>query len=661
MAISRTSWLRLLSATAVIASGGCGDSTTAPTGNGPVTVSVSVLAVGPAQLSSTPEGIALATCLVDLKGAVRTHGNAAWGTAVFRFYPGRDLTQPVDTAVVPNTLVVQSWGAGGISDLNPVFASWLFTASIPFTVELEYRYQVGSNPVQTTEPVTAFCSPPIPANPAPVSITNLVTTPAAGSVQPGDTVSVTYTVAAPAGLWQTVILLSGGCDTLRYEPEFLAQSPTRTARVVVPPRCQLGAPLNVTVSVLDAALNQDNQSIPVPFTLVDLRPPAVAVSLSSDVGVFVGEGLTLDFLATDNNALSTVVWELVPFGLRDSILSSFPALASQASIPILPGWTGPFDVRVIARDAAGVESTIVASPPGGLTSFPTRTVPTVQVLTTNQQLDRLVFDPRRGVLYSLQQNRPKIMVLSATTLQFLDSIPLPTDGADLDLSPSGDTLLVTLPAAGTLGVIDLSQPVRQVGSIVLAGLDPSQGQSPQHIRALAGDRALVTIWGAPTIEVDLAGGSQLTHPTIAVALERSPDYQVAMLRDQAGGIRRFDIGTGLGPQVPFPAPGSITLDTGGQRLGLSLNLFDGNGVKLGSPQTLRYLGVTPSLLSPDGQYLYYLDDVSGLVRTRTSDLSIVDRIPLPQAVLHGSWMGISPDGRWVVLLRGASIVMLDLS
>ncbi|MBK8006244.1 MAG: hypothetical protein IPK12_20750 [Gemmatimonadetes bacterium] len=169
MAVRSTCWLPIL-AVALAACGGA----TEPGDAGRAAVRVSLTATSDPYINYTADGVASIACALDLKAVANGSAPAIWKGAVFRWYLGDDLSMPFDTATVPVDLVQQSWGgAGGIGSSAAQFARWNFSATVPFTAELAFRYQVGSGPEEVTAPVRALCSPPVPDNPGPVAVSSV--------------------------------------------------------------------------------------------------------------------------------------------------------------------------------------------------------------------------------------------------------------------------------------------------------------------------------------------------------------------------------------------------------------------------------------------------------------------------------------------------------
>src|SRR5205823_6646365 len=231
-------------------------------------------------------------------------------------------------------------------------------------------------------PVASF--PPV--------ITALSVEPPTGPVQPGDILKLDYRATSSVGLWETTIALSGPCTARWILPEGLQQSVTRVVSVAIPFACQLGVPLRLSATAVDAAAQAVSRSVEPGIALADVTRPTVE--------------------------------------------------------PMLGPPSGSYTNRFVGEYFVGV------SPLDSLRVYPTLTRPTTAAAVEGE-IAELAIDQRRGVIYLAQGYQRRLAVLSTASMTVSATLALPAASADLDLTASGDSLVVALPSLRALGVIDL--------------------------------------------------------------------------------------------------------------------------------------------------------------------------------------------------------------
>jgi len=374
---------------------------------------------------------------------------------------------------------------------------------------------------------------------------------------------------------------------------------------------------------------------------------------------FVGDSLNLMFIASDNVALRTLVWEVTPAGFRDSLFVSGRSVAPQLTVPIRPGWSGPIQLRAYARDAAGLVSDTFVSPLDSLRVYPTLTRPTTAAAVEGE-IAQVAIDQRRGVIYLAQGYQRRLAVLSAASMTVSATLALPAASADLDLTASGDSLVVALPSLRALGVIDLRQSPLAVALLPLTVLDTTIDQWPSSVRVAANGKALVLLEGSSPsaftlIEVDLATQVQRLRTDAGdggnvgvAALERSFDHSTVVLRGNPTLFQRYDASSdAFGPLHSVASIGTISVDGTGQHVALGADVYDAT---LGFLRRMHspFVGWVPTAVSADGQYLYQGVAPHGIVRSRVSDGVMLDRSLGP--VFTGGLVRMSPDGTMLVIV-----------
>lgn len=643
MSALSTRWL-LAGAVALAA---CG-SPTEPGGGGTAAVQVTLVATSAPYINYTADGLAYIACAIDLKAVSHGSTPATWKEAVFRWYLGDDLSMPFDTATVAVDLVQQSWGGqGGIGSAAPQFSTWGFYSSVPFTAELAFRYQVGSGPVETTDPVRTLCSPPVPDNPGPVSVGNVTLGTPLPEVEAGGVLQIAYTASAPAGLWQIVAAVSGACgDTLLFVPGGLVPQRSGTIPYTVPQGCHLNQPLSVAIHADDVALQTASRVLAAPPLVVDRTPPQLWASAPVGSRYFVGDTINSWLGASENDGLAWFVWEVQPGGVRDSVAPT--PFGPFAPIVIGPQWAGQPAVTFWARDRGGLESAPVQIPAGQITVYPTTSVPrraggfqygAIQALFSADGASLHLLDFNFGTVWEMSL---QTMVQTRTLVQ--------GRAKGMERLPGGDSLLVVLPGVG-VGVVPVAQ-----GGIADSILFAMPAGFPNAIAY--GARALsdghVFLDPANTLlDLDRPATTVAVRLDVAPAdgvglMARSADHRVVLI-STAAGLRRYEVGTGGFVASPpgIPGTGRVSLSADGSVAAWGTRLFDANLQPLGSIEGSWGSGVE-TVLSPDGQWLYIMSGAY-VIRARTSDGTIVDRLltALPWRLLP--MLHVSDDGRLLVI------------
>jgi hypothetical protein len=656
----------VLLALAVVA---CGGDSTGPGAR--IDVDVSVTRLDPPVIGEDGEGGPLIRCGVALRAVARGSGSATWEGATFRWFVGKSATTPVDTTVLPALEIQDSWGGREIAAGETQESEWAIEAGVPFSLTIDYRYRPSGAGEVRTASVSFTCGPTIPPGAPPPVIVALSVQPSSGEVEPGQAITVAYTATSEVGLWATAVELSGACEALTVYAERLEKSATRTLSIPLSSSCEVGTPVRLTVYALDAALQETSRQ-GAQVTLVDRTPPHVTPLFFPPTGgsatpeiagdYFTGDSLYLIFNASDNHSLRALVWEILPFGFRDSLIVSGPFAGPWMKIPIRPEWTGPIQLRLYARDAAGLTSEAVTSAPGALNVAPTVVLPTAWT-TVPGEIREFVIDVPRGVVYLLQTNESRIAVLSTATMTVTRTIATPIRATDLDLSAGGDSLVLALPAGGALGIIDLRQPSAAVTPIPLADLDMTRNQRPYQVRVAANGKALVSLQGSQPsaytlLEVDLATGTQ-RHRTDAGDggfvggghLERSHDRSVIVVNGGANLFQRYDATVDrFGPRRSATVSDwRPSIDMMGIHVATGLDVYGETLLHLRRVRAPILGGIPRTALSADGEYLYIVLWNHGIVRSRVSDGMIVDRIPNP---IGPDAIRASADGAMVITAEG---------
>jgi hypothetical protein len=648
----------------------CGDSTGPGFGT---RISITVDSInGPIIFEDAP-GEPQIRCAVTFRAAASGGGAATWHGAMFKFFAGPDRATPIDSALFSASAIQDSWGGPTLRDGQSVESQWIFEAGAPFVVTADYRYAPGNGLNVTAAHVRFACGPEPSATAAPPTITELSLTVPPDGLEPSDTLVVSYTATAPLGAWATAIELSGACEKFVEFGARLETTLSHTRRVQVPSDCVLNTPLTVTVYTADAALRLASRPHPGPI-LVDHTPPTLQIGLipphgiHNDLGMiyFVGDSIDMWVWPSDNHRVRSIVYEVLPLGYRDSI----PAPAQRLRVPLRPDMTGPIQLRLYARDEKGLTSAPYTTRQDTIKVYGSVERPTVQTSFDDYVAD-IAIDAEREAIYVSLNNTRQIRVLSATTLETMRTISLPSASPSFDFTPSGDSLIV-VHYSGALGVIDLRQATPVLSEIPLT-LDASLSQKPTRVVVLDNGKAFVALGGsAPQanvlLEVNLATGEQRVRTDAADAngiahahsMRRSPDRLAVVFNGGPGHFRRYDATTDqftLGGST-MPYGGGLSLDRRAQHTSLGLNIYDASLTFARRVQSIYGSGpLSPGTsLSVDGEYLY-IGGRPGVMRSRVSDGQIVDRTRNP---ILGHIFREASDGSFLVTATDIGTTQLSL-
>lgn len=661
----RSSGLGIL-AGAVLAVAACGEAGAF----GPLTPLTVIVAV---TRTETPDiviadSLPSISCGFSLQADVRGGGTAFWKDLEIEFYAGKVQQDLLGTVTVRGRDVAAAWGSDTLRGLSTLRSDWVLTSGLPFNARLIFGY--GTTEVTKDDTASVSCLPPLRPGPPP-TITALSLA-RADSLEPGDTLVVTYSAASEVGLWVTAVLLTGPCDTVQWFADWPRTSVTRTVRLPIPEDCALGVPMSVAAVALDALVQDAGASLANRPILADRTPPTIWGMLSPPSGgwldgasrfagdYFVGDSLWVILWARDNYGLSTVGWEVAPAGFREfrsvSGREAFPTI--KQAVP--PAWAvGAVQLRFFARDAAGLTSDTAVSPAGAIHIYPDLDL-LARTLPVDGDINDLVIDWSQGVLYLLQSNQRRIAAVSLATLTVTGTLGLPGYPTSVDLTPGGDSLVVALPGLRALGITNLRANPPVTSLVPVAGLDTTVDQRPLVARVAANGKALVMLTGSTAAaftlnEVDLWTGAQRRRTDAGTggvigggAMERTTNRRFIIL-NETDALQRYDAATdAFGPPVGVTTGGNLSVDQAGEHVALGLDVYDADFHPIGRMHSV--LSGEPSVaLSPDGTILYQA--ARGVIRARVADGEVVDRLTRLHPV-SPPWLEASPDGTMLVMVNG---------
>jgi hypothetical protein len=295
-------------------------------------------------------------------------------------------------------------------------------------------------------------------------------------------------------------------------------------------------------------------------------------------------------------------------------------------------------------------------------------------------------DERRNVVYVSipESNQVAVVSLATMTAQAQISMPSPLG---LDLTPSGDSLVVASRAGQSLVVVNLATGARS--ELPIPGLTTSWGSPgwPRRVRVAANGKALVatTFAGSGTaarlVEVEMGTGAQRFRQEVGIdgfishdaVLTRSGNHRKIMMTEMGGmpmNAQVYDSDSGrltptravldFGEFGQFAAP--ITGDAAGDHFLLGVSLWRSD---LGAVRYLRGTDFTyyvtrsdASALAPDGATAY-VQGLPGVWKMRTSDSAVLERLWLDYGDNFRE-MRVHPNGRLLIALSDDGLHAIDL-
>jgi hypothetical protein len=640
-----------------------------------------------------PDGWPEASCTVSIRAVATGGGNASWSSGTFRFFIGANRAAPVDSSPVAAAEIAEAFGEASVASGDTLFGGWSVYAGFPFEVEIRIAYTRADGGRDSVSTPRMACGPRPAGIAGPPAVSTPVITPA-GQLQPGQQFSVSYT-ASGQQLWATEVIESGSWEFARVIDEQRQAAVQRTVHSHVPAEAQLGVPLDVEVWSWDAFARYGGAALS-SGAIVDQAAPAAGVAVGSaccsqpvDTILrgyhYIGDTLVLNLSANDNHRLGKARWELLPDGPVDSILLSSRSWSETRRVPVTAEWasrTG-HGVRLTVWDASGqsVQRLVVSD-----TSL--RFVPTVNRPATSAALIGSISvaraDAARNVVYVAQPNFQRVSVVNPATLAVASVFGFTNNPSGMDLTPSGDSLVVVIPTEKALAVIDLLAPTPTITKIPLTAL--AEDERPGLVAVAANGKAIVTvgvtgIYVSPKrpLEVVLATGAQRILNAGAAGqvtqhIEASPDRDIIVLSTDACTQVYFAVPDSLGECKVRPW-GRPTISRAPHRIAIGRSIYDTNLDLVRAIPSLsgRVEAETPgvfqqSFLTSDAQLLFHMRFNGGLGRSRVSDGVILDRSPL--GVLNGivlpgdtslfHWTGTTNAGIGVIDLRPSAATAVSV-
>jgi hypothetical protein len=647
-------------------------------------------------ITDTPDGPRI-TCSVQLTATAEGQGSAAWGGLKADWYVGADRSKPVGTTTNAPNEVIGSFGAASIHSGEKLHATWNFWYGAPFEAALGVDYTTSDGNAGTA--ATRVQCGPGPEGAVTPTITQITLPSTSGELAIGDTVSVSYQETSSSGVWMSDIAVTGGFMAEQKLGEHLATNVNRTVKFVVPSYVHVGIPLTISILAYDAALRRRARSLETRLAAVDHIPPTLGFATLFDIPGFYGSGLAGQFAvgdtvyvrasAYDNNVLGWLVYQVEsPADFRDSVAAPTdpPSQELSGSFAVRPEWVGSPMVSVYVRDASGLASQALSSLPDSVRFYPTVQHPVTGPLPLSSASgpDDIAYDAKRDLVYIALLEDKQILVLSPSTMTLGTPIVLPSTISGMDLSLSGDSLLVALPSENEIAVVDLNNPQAAPTAIKLSLLDTvTSAQAgipvqPSGLRVAANGKALVflsqqTLSNDQVMEVDLTNGAQrfrtdarslrTNSPWWARVLGRTNDHSRIYILGSCKAV--YDANSDSFTSCAYPPDNNgpclgITTDESGAHITCGSEVLDA-GLHVLTESRIKGTAARAAI-SPDGATVYMAGDRD--MRTmRLTDKTMLERSSIP---LFTQRLFVAPSGNWLLVFgnpygsSSAQVARVDL-
>lgn len=289
----------------------------------------------------------------------------------------------------------------------------------------------------------------------------------------------------------------------------------------------------------------------------------------------------------------------------------------------------------------------------------------------------MAYDSKRNVLYLAEPSFSQIGVLSLASLQF--GTPIATGRSrptGLDLSISLDSLIVSLPEANAIGIINLTTATPSVDSVKLT-IDNFLNRRPDILRVMPGDRVIMALtfdgsgFGGQVLEYNLRTRAQRLRTDVGfnqsvtelTRLARSGDRQrlLLLIDDSCCPLSGFvynaqtDQWSTSGSTVNRYFP-TVSSNTDGSRYLIAASLFSGTLTLL---QTFSPSGYDsgPTALGVDGTTAF-LGTSNGVLQVNVADGRIVRTLPTIGAPTQ---IFVLPTGAALIALTATNVHVFRLT
>jgi hypothetical protein len=288
----------------------------------------------------------------------------------------------------------------------------------------------------------------------------------------------------------------------------------------------------------------------------------------------------------------------------------------------------------------------------------------------------IAYDAKRNLLYLAEPSFSQIGILSLASLQNGSPIPTgPNRPTGLDLSAGQDSLIVSLPEAKAIGIINLTGSTRVFDTVRLS-LDNFLNRRPDLLRVMAGSRVIIAVtfdgsgFGGEVVEYNLATRTQRVRTDVGInqnvteltRLARSMDRQrmLLLIDDSCCPLSGFvynattDQWSSRFDTVNRFFP-SVASNSDGSRFLIGATLFSGTLTFL---QTYSPAGYNdgPTALASDGTTAFFATP-GGVLQVRLADGGTIRTMSTSGAPTR---LYVLPNGKAVVVLTATTVQVFRL-
>ncbi len=653
MTCFRRSLLAVLLSIGVLAA--C-DSPTNPKGESS-TVSLSVTATKLPVVGISYEGWPTIAC--QFRFGATTEGARGTSTPirgmVFYWFIAADTVQPVDSTIVSAAEARAAWGRDALPAGETVYAEWSLSAGVPFNGLFRLHY--GGEDKPKAADVRFICEPSLLARSGPAPLISGVVVSPQRELEPGDTVTISFTTRSTVGLWLSAVEVPGGVPDRHVFAGNLATQQTHTARFEVGADITFGEPMQISIFALDGLVQEAHVFSTQTAPIYDRTAPTLYHSFTTGSGgrnqglvgqYALGDTIHLNVRARDNHRLAYIIYELgAPANVRDSIAVAagphrdYLGRSLPMAIAIRSEWVGTRMMRIFARDVAGNLSEPRSAHPDSFRIY-SEVPASTQRVTLPFRVNAAVFDPERKRLALLPRDHKELHLFSLESMTLVRTVPLPAISTGGDFTLSGDSLIVALPQENAFAVVDLTGASASPVLIPL-NVSPPLQQRPHHLQVLDDGLVLAVLRAEAgqedeVLELSLASGSQrlleeFRSPygnTRRFRLARSAERSMLVLHSQYRGcIHRFAFadrrfGSCLGRIYSSYTPLSFSHGGASMLIDAIVTNRDFDPVRSLWSADLLF----PGVISPSGQHVY-LTQRRGVARVRVADGEYLERYAAP--------------------------------
>lgn len=497
-------------------------------------------------------------------------------------------------------------------------------------------------------------------------------------IQPGSQIIVSYSIYDDAGVHRSTITLLGAASLQVEQNEGDVRSASRSVLVTVPADTKLDTPLRVQLEIFNLAGKSAATLSPL-MTVSDKTPPHVAGGLltasgtdASTVGEMAtaaGDPVRIRVVASDNHQLAWVGWRLgAPANSADSVAVAGTQGKDSTVVAAGPAWVGTSPLTIFARDAAG---NLAETRPfvDRLMVYSSRAA-TIERAPLGRMVLDWAYDQPHDRLVVLLEDSTTIYSVPLGTFTPDAPVRLPEMAGGLDVTPNGDSLLVTLPHSGAIGEWQIGSPIATMTHVPIS-FDPAIGAGPERVKIASNGKALISLAAMSGsaayrfITLDLASGTQRKRTDVGplswgggTLLMPSWDRTRILAIFGAGCCQGAGVFYEAGRDGFFVSPAleqvgpsePTTADSTGAGFLMGSRYVGGD---LFTPATIQAPGYmdyyySASAIAPDGTRAYFARP-NGYTTIRLSDRQIVEAVtftPPPDGRLFAPYRYIAlPGGR----------------